>query len=320
MAPEDAITYFFIFLISFEQYPINYILRMRHCSWSGLVLLLFFFACQSAPDTNSVENDTDLEEYGIAPRKGVLPSSQKAYYLLDQTAPQSYENPIDVADSLRNHFQLAKALQIYNSILEHDPHNYPTLWRKSVTVSEMGFLLTNLSIKEDYYTEALHLAKRALGIEPNGIGAHFAMALALNRMESVVDDHRKITFAVKMKRHAETVLRKDSTYHYAWYLLGSWSYDFAGLSESDRSVAQSLFGTEEIDNATYDHATEYFLKALKYDPNNEVYNYHAAMAHLQVGHEEEALAFLRKAVQEEIDAEKEQEFIRNFNLMVTGHE
>ncbi|MEL6534685.1 MAG: tetratricopeptide repeat protein [Bacteroidota bacterium] len=289
-------------------------MRLRTLICLGIYWMLT--ACTSP----SSEPETEDEESSAAlGRPGVLPSTVQAYDILDRKAAQTYENPIEIADSLRGEYRFPEAVELYNQVLEKYPENYEALWKKSTAVSEMGFLIANPGIKEDYYTEALHLAKHALGIHPDQIGSHFAMALALARMENVVEDHRKITFAIKMKRHVEEVLRLDSTYHYAWYLLGSWSYDFAGLNDSDHSVAQSLFGTDVVNNATYEHAVDYFKKALSHDPDNVVYNYHAAMAYIQTGQEDVALDFLRKAVHEPINAEKEEEFIRKFNLMITGH-
>lgn len=281
----------------------------------GLVLLVFLGACQITGNDQGAALDVEDESPA---RQGILPSTVSAYEILDQKASQTYENPLVRADSFRKEYRFPEALQLLNHVLEAHPTNYDALWKKSSVISEMGFLIANASVKEDYFYEALYLAKKALGIRPDGIGAHFAMALALGRMEAVVDDHRKVTFAVKMKKHAETVLRMDSTYHYAWYLLGSWSYDFAGLSDSDYAVAKSMFGSDVVHNATYEHAIEFFQKALSFEPDNVVYNYHTAMAYMQVDREDEALDFLRKAVRQPLDAEKEEEFIRRFNRMLTG--
>ena len=290
---------------------------MRFQPLLGLALLVLVASCGTSTPSS---DESQVDSTQVSTKPGTLPSTVRAFEMLDQPTEQTYENPLDEAQRLRDDFRLAEALQVYNKVLERDPTNYEALWRKSTIISEMGFLIANGSIKENYYAEALKVAQKALGVAPEALGSNFAMALALGRMESVVDDHRKVTFAVKMKKHAQKVLDMDSTYHYAWYLLGSWSYDFAGLEPTDYNVAKSLFGTKEMDNATYEHAVGYFEKALSYEPDNVVYNYHAAMAYIQVGEDEKAMDYLRKAVREPLDTKKEEEFIRKFNQMIAGNQ
>ncbi|MDR8390325.1 hypothetical protein NC796_04175 [Aliifodinibius sp. S!AR15-10] len=206
------------------------------------------------------------------------------------------EKELSRADSLYDNFDEAEALELYTSILNHNPDNYTALWRTSFLYSRIGYRLEGEQ-QRSYYDRAIALAKRALNVDSTDTQSNFVASVALGRKAMVSGARERVEASRDIKKYAERAIQLDSTNAGAWHVLGRWHFKVANLNFVERLAANTLFGG--IPKASETKAMRSIEKAIELNSENILYYYDLARIYKHLGKDQQAIGTCQKALKKE---------------------
>ncbi len=189
------------------------------------------------------------------------------------------------------------ALEQYETALKIQPNNPIALVRLSRMYCNIGGRSKDKEFKRSYAMKAKKIALHAIQINNEDKEAHLCYILSLGIMAEMADNPReKLTNARIIKREAEYILKLDSTFAPAFYILGKWHFAIASLSGIETMVCNLLFGGVP-EGASIDEALNSYEKAIVLWPDYIVFYYGKALVLDFKGEKSETVSTLKKALQ-----------------------
>jgi tetratricopeptide (TPR) repeat protein len=211
-----------------------------------------------------------------------------------QKADEYYREGIE----LETKFKVEEALEKFELAIKSNPRHGEAFMHASRMLSNIGGRLPKSARneKQKYYNKAKQYAERALELIPNNPNAHLANIVALGlQSEIAINPHEKVRDARDIHQAAINILKIDSTFSEAYFVLGKWQYELSGLNWMELMACKIFFGgfPEAI---SYEAAYRYFMKAIQYKPNSILFLYGLASTQHALKDDKKALQTLNKAL------------------------
>ncbi len=225
-----------------------------------------------------------------------------------QKADEYYREGIE----LENKFKVEAALEKFELAIKSNPRHGEAFMHASRMLSNIGGRLpkSSRSEKQKYYNKAKQYAERALELIPNNPNAHLANIVSLGlQSEIAINPHEKVRDARDIHQAAINILKIDSTFSEAYFVLGKWQYELSGLNWMELMACNELSGLNWMElmackiffggfpeAISYEAAYRYFMKAIQYKPNSILFLYGLASTQHALNEDKKAIQTLNKAL------------------------
>ena len=166
------------------------------------------------------------------------------------------------------------ALRHYQAALALDSLNYEATWRAAFALLNIGKRIPDEEKsrwRDSLYTEAEHLARRAVELENLDPQGHYVLALAIGRTSLTKDVRERVMQARTIRVEALKALELNPKHDGAYHVLGRWHWEIMRLSGFERFWAKNVFGAKFFNLASWDGAVENLERAARFNPT---YIYH----------------------------------------------
>jgi tetratricopeptide (TPR) repeat protein len=195
-------------------------------------------------------------------------------------------------------FNVEAALEKYELAIRQNPKNVEALTHASRMLSNMGGRLdkTERTLKLEFYERAKIYAEKSIAINPNHPESRLAYVISMGlQSEMATNPHEKVRLAQNIHNEATMILKLDSSFAEAYFILGKWQYELSRLNWMELMACRVFFGgfPEEIN---LDRALKYFNQAIRYKPDTILFLFGLASAQHALGENDKATQTLQKAL------------------------
>ncbi|XP_053659996.1 regulator of microtubule dynamics protein 1-like [Anopheles marshallii] len=146
---------------------------------------------------------------------------------------------------------------------------YGTLWRLcrviySIT-RELALDEKKSKELEAFIYEGFGYAKQGLALQPDTASAHKYYAIFLAEKSGIEGLKERVLQLSTILRHLRQATELDAGDPFAWFVLGRFYHKLAGLAWFQKKMIHTF--TNDIPDATYADALEYFVRAENTQPN-----------------------------------------------------
>lgn len=208
-----------------------------------------------------------------------------------QTEAELYQQGLKYKKQINN----KKMLPIFKKLVGMDSINVDYLSNLSFAYSKVGANLSDATLQLKYYKKAKSVAAKAKKLNNNHAFAHYAYALALARENENAKTKAKIANAKEIKTECDKVIKLDPNEAGAYHVMGRWHRTFAGFSSFEKAMVNTFYGGTP-EGGSYKDALEMFQKAIKLEPWYMLHTYELAVTYHEMGNNEYAIKFLKKAM------------------------
>ncbi len=192
-------------------------------------------------------------------------------------------------------YKYVEGLLIFQKLVKADTSNVDYLSNCSYFYSRAGHLMPEKDQKK-YYTVATYLARKAVTLDEKNAGAHYALALALGRMNENAGNSQKIANAKRIKLEAERAIQLDPKQAGAYHILGRWHREIAGLSGIKKAAINSFYGGVPP-GGSFEESVKAFQNAIGIEPKYMLHYYELAMTYAEMDKADLEKDMLKKALQ-----------------------
>ncbi len=198
---------------------------------------------------------------------------------------------------LEKAFLTDEALARYSMAIQLNPEHVQALTHTSRMLSNRAGHNPDLGQKVKDLREAEAISRRAIALRATSTDAHFSLIVTLGlQAESAGSPREKIKNAKIIRDEAEIILRLDSTYALAWFVLGKWHHELFRLNWYERLACEWFFGGLP-EGISMDKAVYYFNRALRLEPDSILFLYGQAISLHYLKKDEQARSILKRALQ-----------------------
>lgn len=209
-------------------------------------------------------------------------------------AAQDVKTLLNVASGLEKSFNDAGALEKYEQVLDLDPKNSYALGHASRMLSNIAGRMEHDAQQHQMLERSRSYAMHAIKINNNDKEAHLNYVIALGLLTDIVKNSaEKIEYAKIIHSEAELLLKLDSLYAPAFYILGKWNLSLATLSWLEKMACSVLYSA--IPKASLHTAIRYLDKAIALQPDYILFHYNRALAYYYSDNIKEASHALQTA-------------------------
>lgn len=200
--------------------------------------------------------------------------------------------------ALEREFKMEEALVVYEKVLKNNPNHAEAVIHASRMLSNIGGRLpaSQNHEKVKYLLRAMSYGERAIRLVPNEKQAHLAYVISLGLLsETSMSASERVKHAKIIYDEGTTMLKLDSTFAVAYFVLGKWHFELARLSWFERMACEIFFGglPEDI---SMDKAVLYLRKANELEPNTILYLFGEARVYYHLGNKAKAVSMLKHAL------------------------
>jgi tetratricopeptide (TPR) repeat protein len=195
---------------------------------------------------------------------------------------------VALGDSLYAARNAQAALADYEAAISVDSLDYEALWKAARSAVDLAEFDPNKDHRTGLYKEASAYARRAVAIHPDSATPHFHLARALGREALTYGPGTRVKYAKEVRTEALAALAIDSTNPGALHVMGAWNAEICRLSGFSRFMAKNFLGGGIFSQASWQNATDYMEKAVKYDPNRIVHHLDLGKIYQDTGNKEKA--------------------------------
>lgn len=195
-------------------------------------------------------------------------------------------------------FKVEAALEKFELAIRQNPKNAEALSHASRMLSNIGGRLPKAEHdkKLNFYERAKIYAEKSIELNPSNPEAHLAYVVSLGlQSEIATNPHEKVRYAQNIHNAATKILKLDSTFAEAYFILGKWQYELSRLNWVELMACRIFFGgfPEEI---SLERSLEYFKQANSYKPDHILFLFGMASAQHALGENDQATQTLQKAL------------------------
>ena len=211
---------------------------------------------------------------------------------------QSSEVLLQEALHYESNFKSKEALQRYEEIINSNPDHILALVHASRILSVLGGHLQKEKRDEKltYFNKSETYAKQAITLEPTSKEARLAHIIALGMKSEISrNPHEKVSDAQLIYNEARAILKIDSLFPEAYFVLGKWQLELSRLNWFELLACKILGGglPEEISTEA---ALRYFTKAVTLRSESILFLFGQASAYSDLGENNRARAILERAL------------------------
>ena len=215
---------------------------------------------------------------------------------ISHAAIQPFDSLWMKAAAFENHFDDARALTCYLTILEKEPTNVEAMVKASRLYSRIGGRKPKGALKRQDIQNARALAFEAMKFSPMHVEARFQYIISMGLLaESAESPREKLENAKIIKREADIVLSLDSNHAGIYYVLGKWHQSISSLTWIERIACDALFGGVP-DGASYAEAYKNLERAIELKPDFILFRFGLAKLYHHQGRYPEAIQTLHAAI------------------------
>ena len=205
----------------------------------------------------------------------------------------------DMAMKYKAESKYPEAFTILKDLLKADSSQVEYLHNMSFLYSKLGYRQLTERERTAYYAKAEYLAKKAILLNSNSAGAHYAYALALGRLNENAGNRQKIANAKLIRNECDLAVKLDPRLAGAYHILGRWHREIAGFNSIEKLMINTLFGGVP-QGGSYESAMECFMKAIQIEPRYILHYYELAATYYarnHTGDKSYAKVWLQKALE-----------------------
>ena len=209
-----------------------------------------------------------------------------------------FESEYKEALALEKSNEDAKALMIFQQILEKDSNQTTALVHAANLSTQLGVNAKDKDLMISYYFQGIDYAEKAMKVAPEYDEAYISHARAYGRLALISPTKQQLEMSFIIKKHVDKAVELNPNNDIAWHILGKWYYRFADLSWFERTIAGIIYG--EVPDASFEESKEAFKKALTIRPKGIAHLVEYAKACIELDQIIEAKANLDQAIAEPI--------------------
>ena len=211
-------------------------------------------------------------------------------------AAKAQEDQYKKAMSLKAEFKYKDALPLFQELLKSDSSNIDYLQYSSQVYTRYGYLyMPTTKEKQNYFHIGEYLARKALAKDDNSAQAHFALCLALGRINENAGNKQKIANAKLIKTEIDKTILLDPKIANAYHILGRWNTTIASFSSGEKRAINLLYGGVPS-GASFEEGIKAYQTAIALDPKNMLHYYEIAQTYLKMKNKAESKTWLAKAM------------------------
>ena len=235
--------------------------------------------------------------------------------VVGQTNDEQYAK----AFKLKVEFKYKEAFPLFQSLVKADSNNVNYLQYASYCYSKYGYYYAPEAEKMKYYKSAEYLAKKAIKVNEASADAHYALAMALGRINENASSKQKIANAKIIRAQVDRAIALNPKLAGAYHILGRWHRTIAGFSAIEKAMINSFFGGVP-QGGSYEDAIKSFMTAISLEPKYMNHQYELAQTYYEMGKTVEAKLWAKKALEiipsneDDIKAKKDcEELLKKLN-------
>jgi sterol desaturase/sphingolipid hydroxylase (fatty acid hydroxylase superfamily)/tetratricopeptide (TPR) repeat protein len=188
------------------------------------------------------------------------------------------------------------AYEFYSQAIKVEPKNTEALWRASRMLSNLAGRSADKATKASRSLQSSELAKSAIQLDPRNKEARLCHIIALGLLSEVAGSpSEKLANAKIIYAEAQTIIKLDSLYAPAHFVLGKWHLELAKLNWAEKLACNLLFGGVPK-GVSFEKSIRYFEKAIQLQPDYILFHYGKASALFYTGHHDKVIAVLENAL------------------------
>ena len=232
---------------------------------------------------------------------------------------QSNDEQYAKAFKLKVEFKYKEAFPIFQTLVKADSNNVNYLQYASYCYSKYGYYYAPEAEKMKYYKSAEYLAKKAIKVNEASADAHYALAMALGRINENASSKQKIANAKIIRAQVDRAIALNPKLAGAYHILGRWHRTIAGFNAIEKAMINSFFGGVPP-GGSYEDAVKSFMTAISLEPKYMNHQYELAQTYYEMGKSVEAKLWAKKALEitpsneDDIKAKKDcEELLKKLN-------
>jgi sterol desaturase/sphingolipid hydroxylase (fatty acid hydroxylase superfamily) len=188
------------------------------------------------------------------------------------------------------------AYECYRQAFTVELENTEALWRASRMLSNLAGRSAEKATKASRSLRAVELAKSAIKLDPQNKEARLCHIIALGILsEAAGSPSEKLTNAKTIYAEAQTIIKLDSLYAPAYFVLGKWHLELAKLNWAEKLACNLLFGGVPR-GVSLEKSIGYFERAIQLQPDYILFHYGKASALYYTGKYDKVIAVLEDAL------------------------
>lgn len=248
-----------------------------------LILALAMFAWAQDEAVTEAESEEGMEaEVQVDPVADLMAKADAAHEAKDYDATMKY---------------LEEAAKL-------DKMNDEIMWKISRGYFDFADRKPNdVEYKKPFLYKGREYAEKALALNDKSAGAHKWYAIHHGQIGEAEGTEQKIKNSYGMRDHTLKAIEYDPSDDGNYHVMGRWHYALADLSWIERKVAGMIYATPP--DASFEEALEFFTKANQLDPSDIRNMLYIGYCHDQLGDEDKAAAWLKKAINAKADTDSD---------------
>lgn len=188
------------------------------------------------------------------------------------------------------------AISQYEHALAVDPDHFDALWRTSRLYGRLAGRTANKDDKRRKAAIASALAQRAIAIHTRHVESRLSYIVALGMLADAEDSPAdKLRYAKAIESNAVAIIRIDTAYAPAYYVMGKWHYELSKLSWLERAACNMLYGGAP-EGVSLKKSVAFFDKAIHLQPDYILFHYGKACSLYKLGEYDAAIKALQHAL------------------------
>jgi tetratricopeptide (TPR) repeat protein len=186
--------------------------------------------------------------------------------LSPDASAQSASEEMRLGDEAAQALRPQDALTHYEKVVATDSSHFEALWKASMNAVDLGEFTRDRKLRENLYSRAERLGRRAVELKPESAAAQFHVARALGMAALSVGIRDRVRYAREVREHALAALKITPEHGGALHVMGVWNAEVKRLSGLERTLARAFLGAGFFSEASWDDAQQYLERATTVDP------------------------------------------------------
>jgi len=198
-----------------------------------------------------------------------------------------------------------------------DDSNAELMWRISRAYFNQAEQESDSEKKNELFYISYDYSKQALFLDSSIAKANHYYAVLHGQIGLIEGTKQKIINAYDVLKFGKIAIAIDPTYDNTYHLLGRLNFELANLSWFERNIASLIYETPP--EGSFNEAIDYFLKAIKLNPNDTRHWLWLSKSYLALDQNDKAKASLLKTISLTPQVQKDNDNIEEANQLLINN-